>query len=125
MEILPGIHQVPGLKWSNAYLVVEEAGLTLVDAGLPGAWKQIFRYIESIKRSPSELIRVIVTHSHPDHTGPLKKLSQMTGAKIMAHPADTRWEGKTKSNWLHYPTQPPTFGWNVPLLHRDPRPRTD
>jgi glyoxylase-like metal-dependent hydrolase (beta-lactamase superfamily II) len=120
MEILPGIHQVPSLKWNNAYLVVEEAGLTLVDAGLPGAWKQIFSYIDRINRSPSELIRVIVTHSHPDHTGPLKKLSQMTGAKIMAHSADTRCEGKTESNWLHYPAQPPTFGWNVPLLHRIP-----
>jgi glyoxylase-like metal-dependent hydrolase (beta-lactamase superfamily II) len=118
MEILPDIHQVPGLRWSNAYLMVEQEGLTLVDAGLPGAWKKIFSYIDQIKRSPSELLRVIVTHSHPDHTGPLKKVSQMTGARILAHRADTRCQGK--SNWLHYPTQPPTFDWNVPLLHRIP-----
>ena len=120
MEIFPGIHQIPGLRWSNAYLVVEEAGLTLVDAGLPGAWGKISRYIERIQRSPSELQRVIVTHSHPDHTGPLKQLSRLTGAKIFVHSADTRYLEKTKSNWLHYPAQPPAFNWNVPLLHPIP-----
>ena len=120
MEILPGIHQIPGLRWSNAYLVVEKDQLTLIDAGLPGAWKKIYGYIERIGRSSSELERVIVTHSHPDHTGPLKELSRTTGAKVMVHPADTRFLEKTQSNWLHYPAQPPAFGWNVPLLHRIP-----
>ena len=35
MEIRPGIHQIPGLKWSNAFLLVEDSGLTLIDGGLP------------------------------------------------------------------------------------------
>ena len=120
MEILPGIHQVPGLRWSNAYLLVEEERLTLVDAGLPGDGKRIFKYIRHLGRSPLELERVIVTHSHPDHTGPLKRLSHLTGAIIMAHRADTRYLEKTKSTWLHYPAQPPAFGWNIPFLHRIP-----
>jgi glyoxylase-like metal-dependent hydrolase (beta-lactamase superfamily II) len=120
MEIVPGIHQVPGLRWSNAYLLVEEERLTLVDAGLPGDGKKIFGYIRHLGRSPLELERVIVTHSHPDHTGPLKRLSHLTGATIMAHRADTRYLEKTKSAWLHYPAQPPAFGWNVPFLHRIP-----
>ena len=120
MEILPGIHQVPGLRWSNAYLVAEDDQLTLIDAGLPGAWKKISSYIHRIGRNTSELAQVIVTHGHPDHTGPLKKLSQITGAKIMVHPADTRFLEKTQSNWLHYPGQPPSFDWDFPLMHRIP-----
>ena len=120
MEILPGIHQVPGLTWSNAYLLVEENNLTLVDAGLPGEGKKILDYIGRIGRSPLELERLIVTHSHPDHTGSLKLLSGITGATIMAHQADTRREAKTGSNWLHYPGQPPSFAWNLPFLHRIP-----
>ena len=99
MEILPGIHQVPGLRWRNAYLLVEEECLTLIDAGLPGDGKKIFGYIDHIGRRPSELARVIVTHSHPDHTGPLKRLSQVTGATIMAHRADTRYREKTKTRF--------------------------
>ena len=120
MEILPGIHLVAGLRWSNAYLLVEDERLTLVDAGLPGYGKKILGYIVSIGRKPSELTRVIVTHSHPDHTGSLKWLSQVTGATVMAHKADTRPDSKTESQWLYYPGQPPSFAWNVPFLHRIP-----
>ena len=120
MEICPGVHQVPGLRWSNAYLLLEEEGLTLVDAGLPGDGNKILAYIQHLGRSPSELRRVILTHSHPDHTGPLKTLSQMTGAVITVHARDTRYRSKTDSRWLHYPGQPPSFDWNVPLLHRIP-----
>ena len=120
MEIFPGIHQVPGLRWSNAYLLVEEERLTLVDAGLPGDGNKIVAYITRIGRSPSELERLIVTHSHPDHTGALKKLAQNTGATVMAHKADTKRSSGTESRWLHYPGQPPSFGWDVPFLHRIP-----
>ncbi len=120
MEIFPGIHQLPGLRWSNAYLLVEKERLTLVDAGLPGYGKKILAYIVSIGRNPSELERVIVTHSHPDHTGSLKRLVQITGATIMAHTADTRRDNKTESRRLHYPAQPPSFDWDLPLLRRIP-----
>ena len=48
MEILPGIHQVPGLRWSNAYLLVEEDRITLIDAGLLGDGGKILSYIESV-----------------------------------------------------------------------------
>ena len=120
MEILPGIHRVPGLRWSNSYLIVEEKQLTLVDAGLPGDGRKILNYISRIGRTPLELERLIVTHSHPDHTGSLKMLSQLTGATVMAHQADTRPRGKNETNWLHYPGQPPSFDWNVPFLQRIP-----
>ena len=120
MEILPVIHQVPGLRWSNAYLMVDDEELTLVDAGLPGEGRKILDYVNRIGRSPSELVRIIVTHSHPDHTGSQKLLSQFTSAIVMAHKSDTRHQDKGESNWLHYPGQPPSFDWNVPFLHRIP-----
>tara|TARA_B100000315_G_scaffold169291_1_gene157861 strand:- start:1387 stop:2124 length:738 start_codon:yes stop_codon:yes gene_type:complete len=120
VEICPGVHQVPGLRWSNAYLLVEPDRLTLIDSGLPGDGKKILAYIQHLGRSPSELERVIVTHGHPDHTGPLKGLSRRTGAVIAVHPSDTRYREKTNSRWLHYPGQPPALDWNVPFLHRIP-----
>lgn len=120
MEILPGIHQVPGLRWSNAYLLVEEDQLTLIDAGLPGEGKKVFGYIARIGRRPSELTRVVVTHAHPDHTGSLRRLSQSTGAEILVHQADTRFHRKSQVNCLYYPAQPPAFDWNIPFLRRIP-----
>jgi len=120
VEIRPGIHQIPGLRWSNAYLLVESERLTLIDGGLPGDGRKILRYIEHLGRSPQELERIILTHSHPDHTGPMKALSQLSGAVISVHPGDSRYRARTGARWLHYPGQPPAFGWNVPFLRLIP-----
>ena len=120
MEILPGIHQVPGLRWRNSYLLVDDGALTLVDAGLPGDGGKILGYIQRICRSPTELTRIIVTHSHPDHTGPLKALSQTTGAIVMVHPSDMRYSERDRSRWLYYPGQPPALSQHLPFLHRIP-----
>ncbi len=85
MEIRPGIHQVPGLKWSNAYLLVEDAGLTLIDGGIPGDGSKILRYISQLGHTPQDLTRIVLTHSHPDHSGPMKELSRISGATNAVH----------------------------------------
>lgn len=120
MEIRPGIHQIPGLKWSNAFLLVEESGLTLIDGGLPGDGSKILRYINHLDHNPRDLRRIILTHSHPDHSGPMKELSQLSGARIAVHPSDTRTRTKTGERWLHYPGQPPALNWNLPFLRSIP-----
>lgn len=120
MEVRPGIHQLPGLRWANAYLLVEDQGLTLIDSGTPGDGRKILRYIRSIGRDPAELARVVLTHSHPDHTGLLEGLARRTGASITVHQADTRQTAKSGGLRLHYPAQPPSFGWDIPFLHRIP-----
>ena len=120
MEVRPGIHQIPGLRWSNAYLLVEEERLTLVDAGLPGSGHKIFHYIRSIGRNPRELQQVLLTHGHPDHVGPLKKLSQTTGAAITVHRADTRHRQGSQEHWLHYHGQLIFLPGSLPFLHRIP-----
>ena len=120
MEIRPGIHQVPGLKWSNAYLLVEDEGLTLIDGGIPGDGSKILRYISQLGHTPQDLTRIVLTHSHPDHSGPMKELSRISGATIAVHEKDTRYQPKTGGRRLHYPGQPPAFDWNVPFLRRIP-----
>jgi glyoxylase-like metal-dependent hydrolase (beta-lactamase superfamily II) len=120
VEVRPGIHQIPGLRWSNAYLLVEDAGLTLIDGGLPGDGTKILRYINQLGRSPQDLHRIVLTHSHPDHSGPMKDLSRLSGATIAVHQKDTRYRPKTGKRWLHYPGQPPALDWNIPFLRRIP-----
>ncbi len=96
MEIRPGIHQVPGLKWSNAYLLVENEGLTLIDGGIPGDGSKIIRYISQLGHTPQDLTRIVLTHSHPDHSGPMKELSRISGATIAAHEKDTKFQPKNR-----------------------------
>ncbi len=99
MEIRPGIHQIPGLKWSNAFLLVEDSGLTLIDGGLPGDGSKVLNYISRLGHAPQDLQRIILTHSHPDHSGPMKELSRLSGASITIHWSDTRYRAKRWCWW--------------------------
>ncbi len=89
MEIFPGVHMTPSVRWSRAYLIVGET-LALVDSGLPWNPSGIVKYIRSIGREPSELRHILVTHSHPDHTGGTSSLVKATGASVAAHRSDTK-----------------------------------
>ena len=55
MEVVPGVHKVDGTWGGNAYLIVEEEGLTLVDAALPGSAGKILGLIRRLGRDPAEL----------------------------------------------------------------------
>lgn len=83
MQITPNLHIIP-LAIVNAFLVVEDDGLMLVDTGLPKNEKKILKYIESIGRKPSDLKHILITHADGDHIGSAKALRELTGAKIFA-----------------------------------------
>jgi glyoxylase-like metal-dependent hydrolase (beta-lactamase superfamily II) len=87
-ELAPGIHRID-LGASNAYLVVDDASLALVDTGLPGSGKKILALIGALGRRPEEITRIILTHQHPDHIGGAADLVAASGAEVWAHPLDT------------------------------------
>ena len=89
MEILPGIHAVPGIRWSRIYLI-EDDRLALVDSGFPWDARRVLDYIVSIGRRPDDLDSILMTHSHPDHTSGALAISRRTGAEIVAHAHDTK-----------------------------------
>lgn len=118
MEILPGIHRLPGIRWSRAYLIEAET-LAIVDSGLPWNASTVLRYIESIGRRPEELSHILMTHAHPDHAGAASRLVRRTGAKIVAHRSDARRRlgGELTLNYMR------VFGalpLPVPFLERVP-----
>ena len=88
MELLPGVHVVPGIPWSRIYLI-EGVTLAVVDTGPPWSAGKVVRYIESIGRRPEELEHILITHSHPDHTIGAPSLIRRTGARLVAHRGDT------------------------------------
>ena len=89
MEFLPGVHIVPGIVWSSVYLIEGET-LVLVDSGLPWTAGKVLRYVDAIGRKPSEVGLILITHGHPDHTSGALSVSRRTGARIVAHPDDTK-----------------------------------
>src|SRR5208283_3432217 len=83
MEITTNVHLIPNIV-ANPYLIMDPDGLTLIDTGLPGSDKKILNYISGLGRSPSDLKRIIITHSDIDHVGGLSAIRKASGAHIYA-----------------------------------------
>jgi glyoxylase-like metal-dependent hydrolase (beta-lactamase superfamily II) len=72
----------------NAYLLEDEAGLVLVDCGLPKRAERIAAAIRAAGHRPEDVRHILVTHHHVDHTGSLAALATQTGATVYVHPGD-------------------------------------
>lgn len=88
MQITSDIHQVDGVD-CNVYIIAEPDGLTIVDAGLPGAQKRILAAIAALGHAPHDVRHILLTHQHVDHIGALAALAAATGAETWASVGDT------------------------------------
>ncbi|MCH8052184.1 MAG: MBL fold metallo-hydrolase [Chloroflexi bacterium] len=86
-EIFPHIYAVP-LGYVNAFMLEEENGLTLIDAGLRGNERKLWKAVREIGRKPSDVHHVLVTHHHADHVGSLAAVKKASGAEAYVHPLD-------------------------------------
>jgi glyoxylase-like metal-dependent hydrolase (beta-lactamase superfamily II) len=102
MKVTPSVHAIRHTfriptgptstldRFVYSYLIYGDT-ITLIDTGVSGSEKEIFDYIRSTERDPSEVALIILTHSHPDHIGSARAIQQMTGCSIAAHPAERAW----------------------------------
>jgi len=60
-------------------------GLMLIDTGLPGYLDEIERYLKSWSYSLEDISDIVLTHSHPDHSGNAQEIKKISKAKIYAH----------------------------------------
>jgi glyoxylase-like metal-dependent hydrolase (beta-lactamase superfamily II) len=88
VETAPGVHRIEGINGSNAVLLADEQ-MAVIDTGIRGNGDAIVAYIKKIGRSPSDLRWILVTHFHFDHSGSAAELSDLTGARVVAHEAET------------------------------------
>jgi hydroxyacylglutathione hydrolase len=65
--------------------------ITLIDTGVKYSMQSIFDYIERQGRKISEIKRIILSHSHPDHLGSAAKIKELTHCKVLAHKAEKEW----------------------------------
>jgi len=88
MEITPGIHRIDGVRGANAYLVVGEERMLVIDTGMPGNARRIVAYVGRLGRNLSDVKLIVLTHADLDHVGSAAELKRMTGAKIAIHADD-------------------------------------
>ncbi|MFE9251037.1 MBL fold metallo-hydrolase [Streptomyces sp. NPDC007088] len=84
--VAPGVDRL-GDDIVNFYVVHHPDGLVLVDAGLPGHLKQLRAHLSGTGLGLADVRAVLLTHSHPDHTGLVTALHR-AGAEIHVHRPD-------------------------------------
>jgi glyoxylase-like metal-dependent hydrolase (beta-lactamase superfamily II) len=83
MKIIDNLYVVPEVM-ANTYILADEDGLTLIDAGMPRSEKKILAYIGTLDKSEEDLKRILLTHSDVDHVGALAALVRASGARTYA-----------------------------------------
>lgn len=87
MKLAPHLHRL-GNDLVALYLIDLPEGITLIDAGLPGHWKDLQRELEAIGRPLADVRGLVLTHGDSDHIGFAERLRQETGAPVFIHTAD-------------------------------------
>jgi len=96
-QVAPGVVRL-GTWAVNWYLVADDGGVTVIDAGTPGYRRQLEPGLELLGRSPADIKAVLLTHGDLDHVGLAAHIKAVCAAPVFLHPADAALvhEGKRK-----------------------------
>lgn len=87
----------------QVWLVADDKGLTLIDAGVSSMAKGILKAINETQAGP--LQRIVLTHGHGDHVGAIKTILREEEVPVFAHSIEIPYlEGK-----LPYPRRKKAF----------------
>jgi glyoxylase-like metal-dependent hydrolase (beta-lactamase superfamily II) len=86
-HIADGIHRVADgpVNW---YLVEDDDGVTIVDAGLPASWNSLGWALAEIGRKPADVRALVLTHAHFDHVGFAERARRELGVPVYLHADD-------------------------------------
>lgn len=87
-DVADGVHMVSHAH-VNCFLVEVDAGLLLVDCGLPATWPVLMQAVRTLGRRPDQLVGLVLTHAHFDHLGCAARLHSELGLPVWVHPADS------------------------------------
>jgi len=76
-----GLRVGRGAKINNTCILYRLGG-TVIDTGPPNQWKQVRRFLQE-----RDILQVLLTHHHEDHSGNGAHIHQHTGAPVKVHPS--------------------------------------
>ncbi|MFT2816773.1 MBL fold metallo-hydrolase [Leifsonia sp. A12D58] len=107
MQLTPGLHRV-GSDIVAFHLIETPAGITMIDAGLPGHMPDLRAELGAMGRSISDIRGVVLTHGDSDHIGIAERLRSDHGIPVYVHSADAaRARGEVTA---HAPGGPKRLG---------------
>ncbi len=89
MKLGPHLHRI-GNDIVAAYLVETPEGITLIDAGLPGHWRDLQDELAAMGRPIDDIRGVILTHGDSDHIGFAERLRRDHGVPVYVHAGGRR-----------------------------------
>jgi glyoxylase-like metal-dependent hydrolase (beta-lactamase superfamily II) len=101
MQLAPSLHRI-GSDLVNVYLVGDETGVTIIDAGLPGQWDELEPELVAMGHSLVDARAVLLTHGDTDHIGFAERIRRDHGVPVFAHELDApsaRGEVKKDIKW--------------------------
>ena len=87
MKLTTGLHRI-GNDIVAAYLVETAEGVTIIDAGLAGHWRELLAELKEMGRSLDDVKGVILTHGDSDHIGFAERIRRDHGVPVYVHAAD-------------------------------------
>jgi glyoxylase-like metal-dependent hydrolase (beta-lactamase superfamily II) len=88
MQLAPSLHRLGRSSLVNSYLVEDAAGITIIDAGLPGHWKDLGRELTAMGRSFDDIRALLLTHGDVDHVGFAERLRRDHAVPVYVGEAD-------------------------------------
>lgn len=87
MKLSAHLHRL-GNDLVAAYLIDLPEGITLIDAGLPGHWRDLQDELAAIGRPLSDIRGLVLTHGDSDHIGFAERLRREAGVPVFIHADD-------------------------------------
>lgn len=87
MQLTPNVYRL-GNDLVASYLIDTPDGITLIDAGMPGHWRDLHRELKRLGKTPADVTGLILTHGDSDHIGFAERLRREHGVPVFVHAAD-------------------------------------
>ena len=87
MNVADGVHRVEDAH-TNWYLIEDDRRLTVVDAGVPRSWASLHSALAELRRKPSDIAALVLTHAHFDHLGFAERARTELGVPVYVHDND-------------------------------------
>ncbi len=87
MKLGPHLHRI-GNDVVAVHLVDTPEGVTIIDAGLAGHWRELLAELRVMGRTLDDVRGVVLTHGDTDHLGFAERLRRDHGVPVHVHAAD-------------------------------------
>ena len=86
-NVVEGVHRIED-AYTNWYIVEDEDGVTIVDAGVPTSWKSLQDALPRLGKTRADVKALVLTHAHFDHIGFAERARRELGVPVYVHEND-------------------------------------